>query len=237
MSNLQPQQVTMGKNSEKECFDAIFMCTPASVCGEILERSNILSSSSIDVLRPSTTRCSSIAVVALEFDGELGPLPFKRGFGHLLPLCEDPDILGVVYDSSIFPHMDGRVADRPTTRFTIMMLPKSDWLTPETQAAPFDLKPKLRDTLMRMGMKALQKQLGIKATKPFHSHIGIWMDAIPCYPVGHPQRIRRLRQELHSEVRTRQRFHLVGSAFDGVGVGDCVKSAVFAVDAFKQACR
>ncbi|VDN16188.1 unnamed protein product [Dibothriocephalus latus] len=64
--------------------------------------------------------------------------------------------------------------------------------------------------------------------------VGIWSHAIPNYPVGHTQNIRRVRRAIEEAIKARgcggrRALHLVGSSFDGVGVGDCVTSSVRAV--------
>ncbi|VDL99698.1 unnamed protein product [Schistocephalus solidus] len=217
--------------------DSVFLCAPASTCGAVLQKAALLpaESEALALLRPSNSPSASIAVVALEFDGNLGQSPAKphqRAFGHLVPRSESGPVLGIIYDSSVLPHLSG--PDGNCTRFTVMLQPRVDWLTATTAATPFDLAEPIREELLRLAIEAVRTHLGLKVSSPERSIVGIWMHSIPNYPLGHIQNVRRIRRAIEETLHARgcggrRTLHLVGASFDGVGVGDCVASAVRAV--------
>ena len=56
-------------------------------------------------------------------------------------------------------------------------------------------------------------------TRPQVSAVVRWMRAMPQYEVGHGERVRAIREHLPEGV------FVVGSAYDGVGIPDCVRAA------------
>lgn len=56
-------------------------------------------------------------------------------------------------------------------------------------------------------------------SQPRASSVVRWMRAMPQYEVGHLERVRTIRQNLPEGV------FVVGSAYDGVGIPDCVRAA------------
>jgi oxygen-dependent protoporphyrinogen oxidase len=55
--------------------------------------------------------------------------------------------------------------------------------------------------------------------RPEASSVVRWMRAMPQYEVGHVERVRTIRQHLPAGI------FVVGSAYDGVGIPDCVRAA------------
>jgi protoporphyrinogen/coproporphyrinogen III oxidase len=55
--------------------------------------------------------------------------------------------------------------------------------------------------------------------RPQASSVVRWMRAMPQYEVGHVERVRRIRRNLPAGI------FVVGSAYDGVGIPDCVRAA------------
>ena len=56
----------------------------------------------------------TVGVVAVEYEGSQ---PHPQGFGFLYPSCESEKVLGVIFDSSTFPHADSKGS--PSTRLTV----------------------------------------------------------------------------------------------------------------------
>jgi oxygen-dependent protoporphyrinogen oxidase len=54
---------------------------------------------------------------------------------------------------------------------------------------------------------------------PEHAKVVRWPASMPQYEVGHLERVRRIREELPAGIV------VVGQAYDGVGVPDCVRAA------------
>ncbi|VDL60342.1 unnamed protein product, partial [Hymenolepis diminuta] len=212
--------------------DAVFICTSVRPMGALLSSKSFIPPDATKLLSAEVFSLASIAVVALEFD--IPNLKLPHGFGHLLPLCEDDTVMGVIYDSYCSPLMDGKIKSRRTTRFTVMLSPRKEWLEATHGETSFSLESALRDELITVGMNALKNQLRLNITRPRFAHAGLWCNAIPTYPIGHLENKSRIRRAIQDRLGSKRTLHLVGSALDGVGVGDCVKSAVNAVDNFRK---
>jgi oxygen-dependent protoporphyrinogen oxidase len=66
----------------------------------------------------------------------------------------------------------------------------------------------------------LKRLTGIAAT-PRATRVDRWPNAMPQYVVGHEQRVREIRQS----IAQLPSLHVIGNAYDGVGIPDCVRLA------------
>jgi len=128
------------------------------------------------------------------------------GFGFLIPRSEGPRTLGSIWTSSIFA---GR-APADHVQFRSMLGGAGD---PTAMELSDD---ELWETLRR----ELDPLIGIR-DDPVFMRIYRWRKGIPQYTLGHIGRRARL-EELASR---RPGLYLVGNAFYGVGLNDCVKMA------------
>lgn len=126
-----------------------------------------------------------------------GPLLDREGFGYLIPSREKEEILGVVWDSSAFPEQN-RSPDQ--TRLTVFT----------RQQKPLEI-----------ALEAIERHLGIKE-EPDSVAISHADNAIPQYYVGHLNRVAKIKEECS---RTYPHLALLGTAFHGVAVNDCIASA------------
>lgn len=125
----------------------------------------------------------------------------NQGFGYLIPSTENENVLGMIWDSSIFPQQNERNNE---TRLTIMLEDKYD-------------ENKCRE----ISLDVLKRHLGIQQ-KPDLIHISKLEKAIPQYTIGHQTRIKNI------ELQTKQlspRLKLLGSAFGGVSVAERIAEA------------
>jgi len=106
---------------------------------------------------PPTLPAKSLWVVNLAFEGDVLA---KKGFGYLVPSQEKQSLLGVVFDSSIFPQQ----SSRGETRLTAMVRAEE----PEP---------------LNAALTALQAHLGIQ-DKPIYSSLFYAENAIPQFEVG-----------------------------------------------------
>ena len=63
-----------------------------------------------------------------------------------------------------------------------------------------------------------EKALSAKA-EPDHAQVSRWGRAMAQYAVGHRERMQRIR----ARVATLPGLRLVGNAYDGIGVPDCIR--------------
>ncbi|KPM06002.1 protoporphyrinogen oxidase-like protein [Sarcoptes scabiei] len=145
----------------------------------------------------------SMAVVCLQFDETL--IPIDKGFGFLIPSSEKSDILGVTFDSCIFP--------KPSTQVTVML--GGCWFK-QLFGSTSNVDHK---HLLQISLKALDRYLQIRK-QPSHSHIAIHEDCIPQYHVGHHKKL----QIIENEIRDLN-LSLLGSSYYGFSVPDTILSA------------
>jgi oxygen-dependent protoporphyrinogen oxidase len=76
------------------------------------------------------------------------------------------------------------------------------------------------DELVDLARKELRGSLKITAD-PLITHIGRFRNASPQPQVGHPAKLARMKSLCDSIGG----LHIAGTAYDGVGLGDCVRQA------------
>ncbi len=134
----------------------------------------------------------SVAVVNLGYRKQILE---KHGFGYLIPSNQREPILGVVFDSCIFPQQN-KSADE--TRITVMMHLRGT-----------------NEELKNTALAAVSKHLNID---DYPDAISVFQakDAIPQYHVGHTELVNSILPPSH-------RLSILGSSFNGVSVNDCIK--------------
>ena len=128
------------------------------------------------------------------------------GFGYLIPKKEGCEILGTLWDSSIFPSRapEGHV----------MLRSMMGGATNPAAVELSDAEVKQRT------MAELKKIMGVNA-EPDFVRIFRHKRAIPQYVVGHAERLAAIDERLKS----RAGLVLTGNAFSGIGLNDCVNAA------------
>lgn len=132
----------------------------------------------------------------------------RKGFGYLIPSGERQLILGVVWDSCVFPQQNRHCQE---TRLTVMI---------GGTHRP-DLLMKGENHCIAIALQALRDHLGIVAT-PDTVAFHLADQAIPQYTIGYAAKLTAI-ETLRSACLPRLRF--LGSAFHGVSVNDCIASA------------
>ncbi|CAL8087989.1 unnamed protein product [Calicophoron daubneyi] len=198
-------------------YDAIFLCCPSYQTVDILK--DALEPKMLARLTKNSLPWNSVVTVAIEVDKSALP-PF-RGFGHLVPRTEDPHVLGIIYDSIGLPQLDG---SRRTLRYTVLMLPHDEW---------FKMSESKRDAeIGDLAAKVLKKHLKLTNLRIVNRRVDFLHDCIPQYPPGHLDNICSLRSEIQASLKKHHSsggLHLVGFSYDGVGLGDVVRSSLKAV--------
>jgi oxygen-dependent protoporphyrinogen oxidase len=148
---------------------------------------------------------AGLAVVALGFEESRLAAPLD-GFGFLVPRGEGPRILGVLWDSSIYP---GRA---PSGRVLLRVM-IGGALDPEAS--------RLEDAeLLAAVRRDLQATMGLAAdpelVRIFRHPLGI-----PQYEVGHLERLARVEDRLARLPG----LHLAGNGYRGVAINACVAGA------------
>ncbi|KAF7407819.1 protoporphyrinogen oxidase isoform X1 [Vespula maculifrons] len=154
----------------------------------------------------------TVAVVNLQFADNVLPM---NAFGFLVPPGENLPILGVIFDSCIFPKDSSTV-------LTVMM--GGAWFEKYFGKDPSD------ENLLNIAIKQVKEILNIKK-EPIAFNVAILKDCIPQHVVGHAQRLNHIRDYISSR---RIPLALCGSSYQGVGINDVILSAKEAVSEIVQ---
>ena len=149
----------------------------------------------------AAARAAPAAIAYLGFDAaairaDLG------GFGLLVARGESPRVLGVVFESTLWP---GRVPDGAVLLRMIYGGSRDPSVVAESD-----------DALVRQARGDLHRTLGIDAT-PRHASVVRWTAALAQYPVGHGERVLRW-----DERAAAHRLVLCGAPYHGVAINACV---------------
>lgn len=126
-------------------------------------------------------------------------LPF-RGFGYLIPTSEEEEVLGTVFDSSIFPEQY-----RDKTCLTVMLRNAQ----------------RTENKTLEIALQAMKKHCGVISFPDF-IHISSAPKAIPQYILGHAAKMDALTEKLRAAY---PRLKIIGNYLHGVSVNDCVALA------------
>ncbi len=157
-----------------------------------------------------------MAVVNLLYAGSVLPV---EGFGHLVPSTEpDSKVLGALYESSIFP--DHNSPGRVTTRVTMMM--GGAWFH-ELFGDPSSCS---LDVLGEAAVQAARQQLQL-TEEPQEVLVNLHKQCIPQYVTGHCDLVQGMESYLAEHCLS---LGLVGAAYRGSSVNDCIRNARLAVE-------
>ena len=121
----------------------------------------------------------------------------RKGFGYLTLSNEKEKVMGVVFDSVIFPQQN-RGSE---TRLTVM----------------------LRSGGIDAALEGLERHLGINET-PKEIHYKEWKNAIPQYGVGHLDRVELFEKYLSKHY---PHVTCMGNYLRGVSINHCVSQRMF----------
>lgn len=154
---------------------------------------------------------ASSAVVQLGWRRDQVPHPLD-GFGFVVPAIENRRILAGSFSSV-------KYSGRAPQHHVLMRAFVGGATDPEALT--------MNDrTLVETVRNEFKGLLGVTAP-PLITHINRWERSMPQYKVGHADRVRRIVESTSKHAG----LHLVGNAYRGVGIPDCIADAERAVDA------
>lgn len=243
--NFQPRHIQVTYRTSEVCSivaDHLLFAIPAP---ELL--------SILGIIPTAHSVCGKMEPITSVNLGFRRPLLNHQGFGYLVPSKEQSPILGMIWDSSVFPQQNqlpqARISHRVSSEderdvrsdLAQEHCPKDkaraeDGLTDRSNSPRVWEKSGQASRLAVM-IKSRQTEDCLKtALRALHAHLGISSDpdavhiteqAIPQYHLGHRQSIEKLEREvknLHPHIS------LIGNHFFGVGVNDCIVHARSVVD-------
>lgn len=188
--------VEINSNGDTKKYKHIISSLSSSNLGDLIKHQHPILSKELNDI-PTVDVC----VVNLRFSkNDILPL---NAFGILVPPSEKIPILGIIFDSCIFPQ-------KTSTVLTVMM-----------GGAWFDEyfgKNCSKEYFLNTAVEHVKKMLKIKID-PIDSDVGILNNCIPQYVVGHKDRIKRIHNYINEHNLP---LSLCGSSYQGVGVNDVI---------------
>jgi len=190
-------------SSAAESFDSVLLAVPAFRASDLLEPAHPALAAALQQIP-----YNNAMTVALGFDAEsLPPLQrprFSNGHGFLVPRSEGWSLLACTFVHNKFPHRapEGRLLLRA--------------FLDDRHSALAGQSDEETVQIVRLELRAF---LGLYA-EPRMARVYRWPASMAQYEVGHLDRvaeIERLRAELPG-------LALIGSAYRGIGVPDCIRS-------------
>lgn len=178
--------------------DRVVLATPAYVTARLLAPSDAEAAERLDRIE-----YSPITVVGLGYDRLAHPL---KGFGLLTTTAARKPILGVLWDSSIFP--DRAPPGKKSLRVMI-----GGQRNPELAAGD-------EPTLLALARRGVAETMGVTET-PSATFVQRWARGIPNYPVGHLANV----DAIFARVAQQPGLYLTANAYYGIGLNDCVAQA------------
>ncbi len=181
-------------------YDAVCIALPSPRSALLLKPSHPRLASLLERIPYAS---SAVAVLAIK-RSEIRPKAFC--FGVVVPKLENRDCLAISLASEKY---EGR-CPKDLVLVRVFM---GGAIRPE-------LMDKNDDELLGIARKEVKELLGASSLPRWQTLVR-WNEAMPQYLVGHPQLVLSIRQTLQDEPSLR----LVGNAFDGVGIPQCVRLA------------
>jgi oxygen-dependent protoporphyrinogen oxidase len=175
--------VVLTFEAEQKEFDTVFLTLP----------SNVLQKLGVGVHIP----LASVTVVNVGFKKQVLK---EEGFGYLVAKKQKEPILGVVFDSEVFPEQNGS-SPQTQTRLTVM--------TSQEVGAK------------EAALEACSRHLGISDCPDFLKETRA-NQAISQYPVGYLSQVAGLKRDIKNRFPG---VWILGSGVDGVAVNDCIAIA------------
>ena len=183
-------------------FGAMVLAVPAFEAGRLLRASASSTADELDAITYAST-----GVVFLVYDEGTQPA-LPGGTGFVVPRGKAP-MTACTWISSKWP--DPAFGSRAVVRCYVGGVGDEDVV----DAADDELV----DACVRHLAAVLELPTRAQATSVVR-----WLRAMPQYEIGHVERVRKIRETLPSNV------FVVGSAYDGAGIPDCVRAAAETAD-------
>ncbi|MFH8982198.1 protoporphyrinogen oxidase [Streptomyces varsoviensis] len=187
--------------------DAVVLATPAPAASALLADASPAAAAEL-----ATVEYASMALVTMAFRrSETDMLP--DGSGFLVPPVDGHKIKASTFASRKW----GWIADADPDVFVL-----------RTSIGRFEDEEDLKredSELVGMSLADLREAVGLTAT-PLESRVTRWDSGLPQYPVGHLDRVARVREH----VAALPGLRVCGAVYDGVGIPACVSSAHRAAD-------
>jgi oxygen-dependent protoporphyrinogen oxidase len=186
-----------------EVYDAVIMASPAWAAGALLGPVDAELGEELSAIPYS----SSITVNLIYDEAKLGRLP--DGFGFLVPAVEGRVLLACTFVHRKFL---GRTPPGKAVLRAFLGGMKNESLLAGTDDV-------LAATVRRELSEILGGVVSGIGIEPEYAQVSRWRRAMAQYAVGHQERIARIS----ASVAALPGLRLVGNAYDGIGIPDCIR--------------
>jgi protoporphyrinogen/coproporphyrinogen III oxidase len=184
-------------------YDAVIIATPAWVASELLKPVDEPLANELGAIPYS----SSITVNLVYDEKKLGRLP--EGFGFLVPAVEGRSLLACTFVHRKFL---GRTAPGKAIMRAFLGGMRNESMLTETDAVLV--------ATVRRELGEILGPVAFDATlEPIYAQVTRWRRAMAQYAVGHKQRTAKIAEH----VAALETLRLIGNAYDGIGVPDCIR--------------
>ncbi|WP_327190881.1 protoporphyrinogen oxidase [Streptomyces xinghaiensis] len=182
--------------------DAVVLAVPAPVAGRLLAAEAPAAAAGL-----AAVEYASMALVSMVFRrADLTPVP--EGSGFLVPPVDGHTIKAATFASRKWGWIDAAAPDLFVIRTSVGRFGEEAELKRDDEG------------LVEVSLRDLGEAVGLRA-RPVATRVTRWTGGLPQYPVGHPDRVARVREGLAGMPSLR----LCGAAYDGVGIPACIASA------------
>ncbi len=186
-----------------EEFDALILATPAWAAAQLLTRVDAALADELAGIPYS----SSITVNLVYDEARIGSLP--EGFGFLVPAVEGRSMLACTFAHRKF--LGRTPPGKAVFRAFLGGMKRDDLLATSDETILATVRREMREIL---GERAIPAE-----AEPEFAQVTRWPRAMAQYAVGHKQRMERV----HARLAALAGLRLVGNAYDGIGVPDCIR--------------
>jgi oxygen-dependent protoporphyrinogen oxidase len=186
-----------------ETYDALIMAAPAWAAGELLAPVDAALGCELGDIPYS----SSVTINLVYDEAKIGQLP--EGFGFLVPAVEGRAMLACTFVHRKF--LGRTPAGKAVLRVFLGGMRGEALLAESDEALVATARRELSEILGARNLSA--------AVEPEHVQVSRWPRAMAQYAVGHRERMKRIG----ARVAEMPGLRLVGNAYDGIGVSDCIR--------------
>jgi len=186
-----------------QTFDALIVASPAWAAGVLLRKVDLALGEELSAIPYS----SSITVNLVYDESQLGRLP--EGFGFLVPASEGRAMLACTFVHRKF--LGRTPPGKAVFRAFLGGMRNEALLTDTDEALVAIVRRELSEILG-------EKTIGLNV-EPEYTQVSRWRRAMAQYAVGHQERAARIA--VHATALPGLR--LVGNAYDGIGIPDCIR--------------
>jgi oxygen-dependent protoporphyrinogen oxidase len=187
--------------------DAVVLAVPAYVAASLLSPIEPKLTGLLNQIRYVSTATISLGYRRVDLGAEQN----LDGFGFIIPKSENRQILACTWSSTKFDHRS------PVDRVLLRVFVGGDGAEHLVELPD--------DDLIALARAEVAETMGITTT-PVVQKLFRWIKGNPQYDVGHLERV----EQIETLATAIPGLYLTGSAFRGIGIPDCVKSALNTVE-------